>query len=62
MTFEDAIEFVLLHEGGYSWDPKDPGGETRFGISKKSYPNLNIKNLTEEKVKSGKIIRRMSLI
>lgn len=48
MTFEDAIEFVLKYEGGYVNDPDDPGGETNFGISKRAYPNLNIRILTLE--------------
>ena len=39
---------ILGHEGGYSDDRKDPGGETKWGISKRSYPNLNIKELTVE--------------
>lgn len=34
-------------EGGYVNDPNDPGGETNFGISKRSYPNLDIPNITE---------------
>jgi len=34
-------------EGGYVNDPQDPGGETNFGISKRSYPNLDIAGLTE---------------
>ena len=46
--FEKAVEFVLRMEGGYVNDPKDPGGETNFGIAKKSYPGVDIKNLTEE--------------
>jgi lysozyme family protein len=33
---------------GYINDPSDPGGETNFGISKHSYPNLDIRNLTIE--------------
>lgn len=33
-------------EGGYTNDPNDPGGETNFGISKRSYPNEDIKNMT----------------
>lgn len=41
-----AIKFVLDQEGGYVFHKDDPGGETNFGISKKSYPNLDIKNLT----------------
>ena len=47
-TFYKAVEFVLKHEGYYSNDPKDAGGETKFGISKRAYPNLDIKNLTRE--------------
>ena len=48
ITFDKAIEVILLHEGGYSFDALDPGGETNFGISKRSYPNLNIKALTKQ--------------
>lgn len=42
------IERVLGHEGQYVNDPDDPGGETKWGISKRSYPHLNIKDLTRE--------------
>lgn len=44
-------ERLLLVEGGYVNDPNDPGGETKFGISKRSYPHLDIKNLTEDDAK-----------
>jgi lysozyme family protein len=50
-NWDKSIEFVLSIEGGYINDPKDPGGETKYGISKKSYPNLNIANLTESEAK-----------
>lgn len=46
--FSRAIEVILKNEGGYINDPKDLGGETKFGISKRSYPHLDIKNLTRE--------------
>lgn len=46
MKFEDCIEFILKWEGGYSNHPSDPGGETNYGIAKKFYPKLDIKNLT----------------
>src|ERR1035437_2782754 len=46
--FELAITSTLKNEGGYVNDPDDPGGETNFGISKRSYPQVDIKNLTEE--------------
>lgn len=46
--FEAAVTKLLAHEGGYVNDPDDPGGETKFGICKRSYPDLDIKNLTVE--------------
>ena len=50
-TFEEIIEQVLEHEGGYVNDPHDAGGETNFGIAKRWYPNVDIKNLTKEQAK-----------
>ena len=50
-TFDEIIEQVLEHEGGYVNDPKDLGGETKFGITKRFYPDLDIKNLTKEDAK-----------
>lgn len=44
--FDDYFDRLIGHEKGYSNDPKDPGGETNFGISKRSYPHLDIKSLT----------------
>ena len=46
--FKEAVIKTLKHEGGYVNDPKDPGGETNFGISKRAYPDLDIENLTRE--------------
>lgn len=48
MTFEKAVEHILAFEGGYVFDSHDPGGETNYGISKRAYPNLDIKNLTRQ--------------
>lgn len=47
-SFIDAVNVVLKDEGGYVNDPKDNGGETNYGISKRSYPNVDIKNLTRD--------------
>jgi lysozyme family protein len=47
-NFNEAIGIVLDNEGGYINDKNDTGGETKYGISKRSYPNVDIKNLTEE--------------
>ena len=50
-NFNEIIEKVLEHEGGYVNDPKDLGGETKYGITKRFYPDIDIKNLTIEKAK-----------
>lgn len=51
-NFEQIITTVLKNEGGYVNDPTDMGGETKFGISKRSYPDVDIKNLTVDQAKS----------
>lgn len=53
MSFDRAIEIVLKREGGYlsaaeAAKQGDPGGETKFGISKRAYPELDISTLTKE--------------
>lgn len=50
-AFDTAFAIVVGIEGGYVNDPKDPGGETKYGISKRRYPNEDIKNLTIERAK-----------
>lgn len=52
MDWLDAIDRVLSHEGGYVHDPRDAGGETKWGISKRSYPLLDIAALTRDEAKA----------
>jgi lysozyme family protein len=49
--YDIAFPLVISAEGGYVNDPDDPGGETKFGISHKAYPALQIANLTIEDAK-----------
>jgi hypothetical protein len=46
--FLRVMQFFFKWEGGYDDDPDDSGGETKFGIDKRSHPNLDIKNLTRD--------------
>jgi lysozyme family protein len=50
-VFDSIIDSILLLEGGYIDDKRDSGSETKLGISKKSYPELDIKALTREEAK-----------
>lgn len=50
------IELTLDIEQGYVNHVNDRGGETKWGISRRSYPNLDIKNLTREE--AGMILKR----
>ena len=50
-NFLRAVKEVLKIEGGYVNNPNDRGGETKYGISKRAYPNVDIKNLTLDKAK-----------
>jgi lysozyme family protein len=51
VSFERAFSIVIGAEGGYVDDPQDPGGETKYGISKRAYPAVDIKNLTLEQAR-----------
>ena len=44
-NFGIAVSLILELEDGYVFDTDDPGGETKYGISKKAYPEIDIKNL-----------------
>ena len=46
--FQKSMKFVLDAEGGYTNDPADPGGETNYGIDKRSHADVDIKALTVE--------------
>ncbi len=46
-AFDAAMKLLLTLEGGYVHHSDDHGGETRWGISKRSYPNVDIANLSK---------------
>lgn len=52
INFDIAFDRLIGHEGGYVNDPNDPGGETNWGISKRSYPSLDIRGLTRDDAKN----------
>ena len=53
-NYDDCIVMLLHHEGGYVNHPKDPGGETNLGVTKRVYEEWGgtkeMKDLTVEDV------------
>lgn len=49
-SFDIAVIPLLIEEGNgkVSEDPHDPGGLTKWGISQRSYPHLDIRNLSRD--------------
>ena len=51
-NYQHCLEMILHHEGGYVNHPKDPGGETNLGITKRVYEDFggtkDMKDLTVE--------------
>lgn len=56
MDFERAVSIIIDLEGGYVNHPNDPGGETKYGISKRAYPHIYIPTLT--KAEASEIYKR----
>ena len=52
MNFDQAFDRLINHEGGYVNDSRDPGGQTKYGISKRSYPYHDILNMTLDQAKA----------
>ena len=46
--FDQCFDKLIASEGWYVNHAADPGGETNFGISKRAYPQVDIKNLTRD--------------
>jgi lysozyme family protein len=51
-SFDACFDRLIGHEGGYVNNPRDPGGETKYGVSKRSYPKVDIAGLTLEHAKA----------
>jgi len=53
-NYNKCLETILHHEGGYVNHPKDPGGETNLGVTKRVYEEhggtKDMKDLTVEDV------------
>ena len=46
--FDVAVDFVIRHEGGWSEDAADRGGPTRWGISQRAFPDVDLEHLDRD--------------
>ena len=51
MTFDECFAKLIGHEGELSNHPADKGGLTKYGISQRAYPQLDIAALTLQDVR-----------
>lgn len=51
-NFENCLEIILEHEGGFVNHPKDPGGATNMGITKNTWERFIGKDVTIEDMKN----------
>lgn len=45
--FQRAVRFAIREEGGYSIDPLNPRSESKYGISRRTFPKIDVKVLTK---------------
>lgn len=50
-NFDRAFELIIGLEGGYTDDPDDPGGPTKYGIAQNYNKEVDVKNLTLNEAK-----------
>ncbi len=67
ISFEEAYDAVMKHEGGYANNPDDTGGETYCGISRRFHPEWpgwkyidNVKENWIKKIKSNTKFKGLS--
>lgn len=51
-NYDDALDRMLAHEGGYTNHPDDPGGPTNYGITIADYRKYIMPNATASDVRS----------
>lgn len=51
-NWTECLAQILKSEGGYVDDPRDNGGATNFGVTKKTYENWVGREVTKEDIKN----------
>ena len=51
-NFDSAVTLLLAHEGGFSNNPSDPGGATKYGITLRSWATYLARQITVDDLKA----------
>jgi lysozyme family protein len=51
-NFNAALSIILHHEGGFVNNPKDPGGMTNLGVTKKTLEGFLHRSVTEKEMRA----------
>lgn len=50
-NFDSSLKMLLKHEGGFVNHPKDPGGMTNLGVTKKAWEEYQGRKVTEQEMR-----------
>ena len=50
-NWDKSFEMVLVHEGGYVNDPRDPGGRTNLGVTQRAWEAYLNRSVTEAEMR-----------
>jgi lysozyme family protein len=50
-NWDKSFEMVLVHEGGYVNDPRDPGGRTNLGVTQRAWESYWNRKSSEEEMR-----------
>jgi lysozyme family protein len=51
-NFDECVELMLAHEGGYVDHPKDPGGRTNLGVTQRVWEEWMGRPVTEKEMRA----------
>ena len=50
-NWDKSFDMVLVHEGGYVNDPRDPGGRTNMGVTQRAWESYLNRSVTEAEMR-----------
>jgi len=50
-NWDKSFNMVLVHEGGYVNDPRDPGGRTNMGVTQRAWESYLNRSVTEAEIR-----------